>query len=93
MKSSSFLSLSRIKEEDKCLICNKTFRRKDEIHCFRLNGWLKYNEQKQKWSKHKIHKDNYEYVYTLVNSWLNGTEEPFGKSYLSCNREFWFKIN
>ena len=38
MESSSFLCLSRIEEEDKCLICNKTFGRKDKIHCFGVAG-------------------------------------------------------
>ena len=78
------MSLSSIEEGKKCLICNKTFRRKDKIHCFAVNGWLKFKEQTQKRSKLKIHEDNNEYVYSK----LNGTEEPFGKSHRSCKREF-----
>ena len=50
MKSSSFLSLSVIKEKGKCPICNKTFER--------LNDWPKSKEQAKKSSKFKIHKDN-----------------------------------
>ena len=88
MASSSFLSLSSIEEEDKCLICNKPFGRKDKIHCFGVNGWPKFKEQAEKWSKLKIHKDNNEYVYTLVHSKLSGTEEPFWKSHRSWKREF-----
>ena len=90
MASSSSSSLSNIEEEDKRLICYKTFGRKDKIHCFGLNGWLKFKEQAEKWSKLKIHKDNNKYVYTLVHSKLNGTEEPFGKPHRSCKieREF-----
>ena len=60
MESSSFLTLSSIEEEDKCLICNKVFGRKNKIHCFGVNGWLKFKEQAEKWSKRKIHKDNNE---------------------------------
>ena len=91
MDSSSFLSLSGIDEEDKCLICNKTFVRKDKIHCFGVNGWSNFKVLAEKWSKLKIHKDNNEYVYTLVQSKLSGTEEPFGKSYRSCKREFYLR--
>ena len=58
MESSSFLSLSSIKEPDKCLICNKTFKRKDKIHGFGVNGWSKFKEQAEKWSRLKNHKDN-----------------------------------
>ena len=63
------------------LIFNKTFGRKDKIHCFGVNGWSKLKEQSEKWGKLKIHKDNNEYVNNneLVNSKLNGTEEPIGK--------------
>ena len=85
-KSSSFLSLSSIEEEDKCSICNKTFGKKDKIHSFGVNGWPKL--QAEKWSKLKIHKDNNEYVYTLVHSKMNGIEESFGESHRSCKREF-----
>ena len=81
MESSSVSSLSSFKEEDKCLICNKTFRRKGKIHCFGVTGWSKLKEQAEKRSKLKIHKDNNEYVYTLVNSKLNGTEEHVEKSH------------
>ena len=88
MEFSSFLSLSSIEEEGKCLIFNKTFGRKDKIHCFGVNGWPKFKEQAEKWSKLKIHKDNNEYAYTLVHGKLNGTEEPFGKSHRSCRKEF-----
>ena len=38
---------------------------------------MKFKEQAEKWRQFKIHKDNNEYVYTLVHSILNGTEEPF----------------
>ena len=88
MNSSSFLSLSSIEEEDKCFICNKTFRRKDKIHCFGVNGWPKFKEQAEKWSKLKIDKDNNEYVFILVRSKVNGTEESFRKSDRSYKREF-----
>ena len=88
MNSSSFLNLSSIEEEDKCLICNKTFRRKDKIHCLGVNGWPKFKEQAEKWSKLKIDKDNNEYVFILVHSKLNSTEESFRKSHRSCKREF-----
>ena len=85
---SSFFSLSSIEEEDRCLIYNKTLGRKDKIQCFGVNGWPKFKEQAEKWNKLKIHKDNNEYVYTLVHSILNGTEEFFGKSHRSCKKEF-----
>ena len=85
MESSSFLSLSSIEEENKCFICNKTFGRKDKIHCFGVNGCPKFKKQAEKWSKLKTHKDDNEYVHTLVHSKLNDTGEPFG-------REFEFKI-
>ena len=89
MGSSSFLSLFSIEEEEKCLICNKTFRRKDKIHCFGVNGLPKFKEQAEKWSKLKTHKDGNEYVHALVHSKLNGTEEEaFEKSHRSCKREF-----
>ena len=81
MESSSVLSLSSFKEEDKGLICNKTFRRKGKTHCFGVNGWSKFKEQAEKRNKLKIDKDNNEYVYTLVNSKLNGTEEHVEKSH------------
>ena len=64
MDSSSFLSLSGIEEEDKCVICHKTFGRKNKIHCFGVNGRPKFKEQAEKWSKLKIHKNNNEYVCT-----------------------------
>ena len=63
MESSPFLSLSSIEEEDKYLICIKTFRRKDKTHCFGVNGWSKFKELAEKWSKLKIHKNNN--MYTL----------------------------
>ena len=44
MESSSFLNLSSIEDEDKCLICNKTFGRKNKIQCFGVNGWPKFKE-------------------------------------------------
>ena len=66
MESSSFLSLSTIEEEGKCLICNKTFERKDKVHYFLVNGWPKFKEQAEKWSKLKVHEDNNEYVYTYT---------------------------
>ena len=53
----------------------------------------KFKEQAEKWSKLKIHKDNNEYEYTLVYSKLNDTEEPFGKSHRSCQRERESKIH
>ena len=78
MDSSSFLSLSSIEEERECLICNKTFWRKNKIHSFGVNGWPKFKAQAEKWSKLKILNGNNEYVYTLVHSKLNGIEESFG---------------
>ena len=89
MESSSFLSLSSssIEQEDKCFICNKTFRRKDKVHCFGVNDLPKFKGQAEKWSKLKIHKDNNEYVYTWVHRKLNDAEEPLEKSHRSCNRE------
>ena len=63
MGSSSFLGLSSIEEEGKCLICNKAFRIKDKIHCFGVDSWPKFNEQAEERSKLKTHKDNNEYVY------------------------------
>ena len=36
MESSSFLSLYSIEEEDKCLICNNVFGRKDKIQWIKL---------------------------------------------------------
>ena len=54
MESSYFLSLSSIEEEDKCHICNKTFGRKDEIHCFGVNDWPKFKEHAEKWSNSKF---------------------------------------
>ena len=77
MDSSSFLSLSSIEEERKCLICNKTFGRKNKIHSS-LKYHSKFKEQAEKWSKLKILKGNNEYVYTLVHSKLKGIEESFG---------------
>ena len=44
MESSSFFNLSSIEDEDKCLICNKTFGRKNKIQCFGVNGWPKFKE-------------------------------------------------
>ena len=44
----SFLSLSCIEEEDRCVICNKTFERKDNIHCFGVNDWPKFKEYAEK---------------------------------------------
>ena len=98
IESSSFLSLFGVKEEDKCLIWNKTFRRKDKTHCFGVNSWPKFKEQTEKWSKLKIHKDQNQYVHTLVHRRLNDTEEATGKSHGSCCREFnvryiWYKIH
>ena len=84
MESPSFLSLSSIEEEDKGLICNKTFKRNDKFHCFGINGKQKFKEEAEKWSKFKIHKDNNECIYTLIHSKLKSTEEPFGKSNRSC---------
>ena len=52
--SSSFLSLSSIEEEEKCLICNKTLGKKDKINYFEVNGWLKFKEQAEKWSELKF---------------------------------------
>ena len=60
MEYSSFLSLFSIEEEDKCLIYNKTFGRKDKIYCSGVNGRPKFKEQAEKWSKLKIHEDNNE---------------------------------
>ena len=60
MEYSSFLSLSSIEGEDKCLIYNKTFGRKDKIYCFGVNGRPTLKEQAEKWSKLKIHEDNNE---------------------------------
>ena len=90
MESPSFLSLSSIERGrlEECLICNKTFGRKDKIHCFGVNGWPKFKELAEKWSKLKIHKDNNEYVYTLVHSKLSDKEEPFGKPHRSFKRDF-----
>ena len=68
MESSSFSSLSSSEEEDKCLIYNKTFERKDKFHRFGVNDWPKFTEQVEKWSKLKINKDNNEYVYTLAHT-------------------------
>ena len=48
----------------------------------------KWNKQAEKQSKLKKHKDNNEYVYTLVYSILNDKEEPFGKPHGSFQREF-----
>ena len=81
MESHSFLSLASIEEEDKCLIYNQTFRRKNKIHCYGVNGWPKFKAQAEKWSKLKIHRYNNEYVYMLVHIKLNDTEVPFVKSY------------
>ena len=89
MESSSFLSLPSIEEEDKYLIYNQTFRRKNKIHCFGVNGWPKFKAQAEKWSKLKIHRYNNEYVYMLyiyviyIHIKLNDTEVPFVKSYRS----------
>ena len=88
MESSFFLSLSNIEGENKCLICNKTFRRKDKIQCFGVNGWPKFKEEAEKWNKLKIYKDNYKQVNTLAHSKLKGTELLFGKLQTSCKREF-----
>ena len=82
-----FLRLFSIEEEDKCLICNKNFRRNDKIQYFGVNSWPKFQEQAEKWSKLKIHKNNDEYVYALVHNKLNGTEKPFGKSHGRCKRD------
>ena len=90
MGSSSFLGLSSIEEEGKCLICNKAFRIKDKIHCFGVDSWPKFTEQAEERSELKTHKDNNEYVYKSVHSKLNGTEEPFWKPDRSCKR-VWFK--
>ena len=38
--------------------------------------------------QHKIHKDNNEYVYTLVHNKLNGTEDPSGKSHRIVRKSF-----
>ena len=54
----------------------------------KVNGWLKFKEQAEKWSKLKIYKDNNEYVCTLAHSKLNDTEDPFRKSHRSCKRAF-----
>ena len=81
MESSSFLILPSIEEEDKYLIYNQTFRRKNKIHCFGVNGWPKFKAQAEKWSKLKIHRYNNEYVYMLVHIKLNDTEVPLVKSY------------
>ena len=80
MESSSYLSLPSIEEEDKYLIYNQTFGRKNKIHCFRVNGWPKFKAQAEKRSKLKIHRYNNEYVYTLVHIKLNDIEVPFVKS-------------
>ena len=65
MELSSFFGLSGIEEEGICLICNKIFGRKDMVDR-NLN-------QTEKWSRLKIHKDNNEYVSTLVHNKLSGT--------------------
>ena len=77
------MSLPSIEEEDKYFIYNQTFRRKNKIHCFRVNGWPKFKAQTEKWSKLKIHRYNNEYVYILEHIKLNDTEVPFVKSYRS----------
>ena len=82
-----FLSLPSIEEEDKYLIYNQTFRRKNKIHCFGVNGWPKFKAQAEKRSKLKIHRYNNEDVYILVHIKLNDTEVPFVKSYRSV-KEF-----
>ena len=81
MESSSFLSLPSIEEEDKYLIYNQTFRRKNKFHCFRVNDWPKFKAQTEKWNKLKIHRYNNEYVYILEHIKLNDTEVPFVKSH------------
>ena len=65
MNSSSFLSLSSTEEEEKYLICNKIFGRKDKIPYFGVNGRPKFKEQAEKWSRLKIHKNNSECVYAF----------------------------
>ena len=75
------MSLPSIEEEDKYLIYNQTFRRKNKFHCFRVNDWPKFKAQTEKWSKLKIHRYNNEYVYILEHIKLNNTEVPFVKSY------------
>ena len=60
MESSSFLSLSSIEEEGKCLIFNKTFGRKDKIHCFGVNGWPKFKEQAENGANSK-------FIKTIMN--------------------------
>ena len=56
--------------------------------------WLtEIQNQTEKWSKLKIHKDNNEYVSTLVHSKMSGTEEPFGKSHRSCDRKLHSRFN
>ena len=75
------MSLPSIEEEDKYLIYNQTFRRKNKFHCFRVNDWPKFKAQTEKWSKLKIHRYNNEYVYILEHIKLNDTEVPFVKSH------------
>ena len=86
------MSLSRIGEEDKCLICNKTFEQKDKIHSFGANGKQK-NGINSKFInvKMNIYIYIYIYIYTLVPSKLNGTKETFGKSHRNCEREFYLR--
>ena len=64
-------------------VVTDNFVKKKKIHCFGVNGRSKFKEEAEKWSKLKIHKDDNEYVYTLVHSKLNDTEEHFGRSHRS----------
>ena len=70
-----------LKRKKNISVATNNFGRKNKIHCFVVNSRSKVKEQAEKWSKLKIHKDDNEYVYTLVHSKLNGTGEPFGKSH------------
>ena len=90
-ESSSFWTLNQDRE-DRCLLCQYVFQRKDKISVFRDDGWSKVQEAAENWSKINVDKDDIKYTFTKVHEKIKGSDHAFGRVHISCRTSFRTKV-
>ena len=87
MTSISFLSLSADKEE-KCLICDKEFTKREKLSSFTPAGWDAFKAQAQKWTLIEFLGRCEECAYRFVYSEVRYSTSPNGAIHPICKSAF-----
>ena len=76
--STSFLSLE---DEETCLLCKSSFKKKDTVNVFTQKGWPKLIVYALKWKNINLPADHEYFMFTVLHENIRGVANAFGRAH------------